>query len=159
MTFIAAADAANLPVEKGLSAVNADDRVCIQFADRTSCTGSVDMDDAYRIAEGQSNRWDYGIGYRVENDEFAVWIEPHSATSDREVATMVKKLKWLKNKLAQEDFEALRKLTEKAAKKGFKRFWWVTDGKIGIRKGTKDTNLLSKQGLNFPCRMVTLGRD
>lgn len=117
------------------------------------------MDDAYRIAEGQSNRWDYGIGYRVELDEFAVWIEPHSATSDREVATMLRKLQWLKDKLATEDFEALRKLTEKAGSANFKKFWWVTSGKIGIRQGTRNANLLSKQGLNFPCRTVTLGRD
>lgn len=154
-----AAQAANLVAKAGLSAVKSQDRCCIQFATKTRCAGSVDIDEAYRIAEGQSNRWDYGIGYSVEHDEFAVWIEPHSATSGHEVTTMLRKLKWLKDKLATEDFKALRKLTENAAKNDFKRFWWVTSGKIGIRKGTKEANLLSKKGLNFPCRTVTLGRD
>ena len=159
LTFFEAANAARLPVNIGLAALETRDRKCVQRAAGTTFAGSVNMDEAYRQLEPQSNRWDYGLGFSIADEEFAVWIEPHSATSASEVTTMLRKLQWLKDKLASEEFQGLRKMTEKARQKGLRQFSWVAHGKIGFRKGTSDANRLSQAGLNFPCRTVTLGRD
>jgi hypothetical protein len=159
LSFIKAAMAANLPVSNGLQAVEAQDRGCMKCVAGAKFTGSVNMDEAYRVAEAQSNRWDYGLGFCMANEEFAVWIEPHSATSVREVKTMLRKLQWLKDKLATDDFEMLRGLTDKARQKNLRQFSWIAHGKIGFRQGTTEAKRLAKAGLNFPCRNVTLGRD
>jgi hypothetical protein len=158
LTFIEAARAAGLSAKNGLQALEARDRGCVQCTTDTSFAGSVNMDEAYRATEGQFNRWDYGLGFRIGAEEFAVWIEPHSATSAREVTTMLRKLQWLKDKIATDDFEGLRILTDRARRAGLRQFWWVTVGKISIRPGTQEANRLAKAGLNFPCRTVKLGR-
>jgi len=95
----------------------------------------------------------------MNGQEFAVWIEPHSATSAREIDTMIRKLRWLKLKLATNEFRMLWKLTENTRNKEWRRYWWVTSGPIRIRSGTREANRLASVGINFPCRNVVLGRD
>jgi len=159
LNFIDAANAANLPVSDGIQAMKARDRVKVKCSAGTTLSGSVNMDEAYRVSEPQSNRWDYGLGFSKAANEFAVWIEPHSATSASEVTTMLRKLQWLKDKLSTEDFGGLRRLTEKTQRANLRPFWWVAHGKIGFRKGTTNAIRLAKAGLNFPCRQVSLGKD
>lgn len=157
MSFVDAAKAAGVPVSNGIQALEATDRATIECARGISFSGSVNLDEAYRVAEPQSNRWDYGLGFRIATEEYAVWIEPHSATSTREITKMLRKLQWLKDKLASKDFEQLSRLTKRTRIAKYRQFWWVTSGKIGIRPGTTDANRLAKNGLNFPCKRVTVG--
>jgi len=159
LTFFDAARAAGLAATTGMDGLEAGHRGIVKCAAGTSVSGSVNMDEAFRITEGQSNRWDYGLGFRMNGQEFAVWIEPHSATSAREIDTMIRKLRWLKLKLATNEFRMLWKLTENTRNKEWRQYWWVTSGPIRIRSGTREANRLASVGINFPCRNVVLGRD
>lgn len=160
MTFRAAVQATGLTPSDGLQAIAADHKVCIVTKKGgAKPTGSVDMDAAYSAKEPHANRWDYGIGFQLGGTEFTVWVEPHSATSSHEVTTMIKKLLWLKEKLGAPDFLQLRLLTDQTGKANQRRFWWVTAGKINIRRGTVQEKQLAKFGLNYPVRSFRLGLD
>lgn len=157
MTFVEAAKVAKVQVADGIQALEAPHRLMVQCAKGIKFSGSVNLDEAYRMAEPQSNRWDYGLGFKMANTEYAVWIEPHSATSTHEITTMLRKLMWLKGKLASDEFAQLYGLTQKTRNARMRQFWWVTSGKISIRPGTTAAVKLAKGGLNFPCRRVTVG--
>lgn len=121
-------------------------------------TGSVDMDEGYRAAEPESPRWDYGLGLQRRGEsEFAVWVEPHPASSTGEVARIIAKLDWLEGKLAQAEFIALKALTDKAAQSGVFRFHWLAmTGDIRIRPGSREALMLAKRGLRLPTRYLAL---
>lgn len=158
MSFIDAASAAGLTPSAGLQKLEKGDRKCVRKQNGTVFSGSVNIDDSYRAIEPQANRWDYGIGCQVDGVEFAVWVEPHSATSTHEISTVLKKLQWMKDKLAMQEFSELRQLTERTRQKGLRQFWWVTTGRINIRSGTPQANKLAQAGLNFPCKLANLDR-
>lgn len=82
----------------GLQAIEAKYRKCVQLKDsRVSC--SLNIDEAYREAEPQNNRWDYYIhvigGPKLA---YAVFFEPHTCTT-KEVSCFLEKHKWLLEKI------------------------------------------------------------
>ena len=156
MKFSDAVRQAGLTPSEGLQGLEEGDRKCIRKQSRTIFNGSVNIDASYREIEPQANRWDYGIGCQVDGVDFAVWVEPHSAASEHEISMMLRKLQWMKDKLATQKFEELRKLTEQTRKKGLRQFWWVTTGRINIRNGTPQANRLAQAGLNFPRKELNI---
>jgi hypothetical protein len=131
------------------------DRPCVTAI---SLVGSVDVDAAFQHIEAQANRWDYGVGFEVDTVHFAAWIEPHSATSPREISVMIRKLRWMKDKLSTEEFKQLRRLTSRTTEKGWRAFWWVTLGRVGFRSGSREANRIALAGLNFPCKCAEVGK-
>lgn len=120
-------------------------------------TGSVDLDAEFAGQEAQSPRWDYGLGIQNSDAaEVAVWLEVHTSTSPREVDQMLRKLAWLKSKLAQPGFAKLHHLTEAARQQGRQQFIWLTAGAVGIRAGSRDFNKLAVQGLGMPRSFVQI---
>lgn len=156
MTYIEALNAAGLEAATGLQALKATDRCCVDGS-KVKLIASVDLDTHFSKTDSQSNRWDYGLGFSKDGEEYAIWIEPHSATSCKEITTMIKKHRWVKDKLEADKFKNLKKLTEKTQKKGMRVYWWTTQGKIGFRKGSQDARRLASAGLNFPCRTIPVG--
>ena len=144
-------------MKAGLDAVQENDRKYLGCEMGCKVAGSVNLDEAYRVANPYSNRWDYGVGFSVGKEEFATWIEPHSATSEREVGVMVRKLTWLKDKLSTAEYSELLAMTEKTGKNGYRKYWWVAPGRIGFRKGTSSARQLSIAGLNFPSKDMRIG--
>jgi hypothetical protein len=159
LNFSDATTEAGLSAKLGLQGLKSVDRQCVKKVPAATITGSIDLDDTFRAAEAQANRWDYGVGFSLAGIDYATWIEPHSATSVSEISTMIRKLQWLRDKLGTDDFDHLRRLTEKTRAAGLRQYWWVTLGKISFRPGTNDANRLARAGLNFPRRAVTLGKD
>lgn len=160
MTFLAAARAAGLTPSVGLQAITRDHKACIVVRKgQNQPTGSIDTDAAYSAIEAQVNRWDYGLGFEHRVAECAVWVEPHSATSTHEVSTMIRKLQWLKDKLATPEYEQLRLMTEQTGQVGLRKYWWVTTGRISIRRGTPQEKQLANVGLNYPVRSFRLGKE
>lgn len=64
----------------------------IKLGDTKKCEGSVDLDVCFSNSQPQSHRWDYCFSYKGE----VFFVEVHSAISS-EVATVIKKLEWLKD--------------------------------------------------------------
>lgn len=156
--FEGAATAAGLKVLPGKSAVKGQYQPGIAVGPGLSFTASVDIDLDCQAAEPQANRWDYGLGLRNQKgEEFAVWIEPHPASSTGEVAKIIAKLDWLERKLAQPGFKDLKALTQKSAQADVPRFHWLAmTGDIRIRAGSREAALLSKRGLRIPSRHLLL---
>lgn len=150
-----AADA-GLSSESGLKAVQKVYRRAIVCGSDYEFTGSCDLDAAFAASEPQATRWDYGIGIRWGEEEMAVWIEPHPASSTGEVAAMLAKLGWLKAKLAQVDFAKLRGMTRAAQQAHTAYHWLAATGRIRIPPQGPERLKLAKAGLAFPTRFLRL---
>lgn len=149
--FITAIQAAKLTPEIGKGAVEKCYKSVIQAESNTTFTGSVDLDSFFSKTEPHANRWDYGLGIQKQGQpEIAIWIEPHSGGSTKEVKTVLAKLDWLEKKLAQPDFAQLKQLTEKAQQQNIKRFIWLSSGSCRIRPGSREAHLLAARGLDLP---------
>jgi hypothetical protein len=155
MSFQNAALNAGIPSREGLQALEARDRRCIVSVG-VNLTASINVDAHFAETEARSNRWDYGIGYESDGKHFAIWVEPHSATSTHEITTMIRKFEWLKDKLATEPFVELQRLTTNTRENGLRQFWWVTTGKISIRRDTPQAKRLAASGINYPERQVQI---
>ena len=156
--FECAAIIAGLHASKGKGAVKRQYQAGIASGPTLKFTASVDMDESCKAAEPDSHRWDYGLGVeRNHENEFAVWVEPHPASSTGEVSKIIAKLDWLERKLEQPAFKDLKALTQKAAQAGVPRFHWLAiTGDIRIRPGSREAVLLSKRGLRLPTRHLAL---
>ena len=138
--------------QRGLQALGA-------YSNRVRCrktqqlTGSINLERAVAGTGSSENLWDYGIGYRRQGIEVAVWIEVHAAHTG-EVKVVMKKLDWLRRWL-QGDGTALQSLTNWLSNP----FWWVaTDSGVHIRAGSPQERLLRQSGLMGPKRNLDLDR-
>ncbi len=121
------------------------------YSERIRCqntrrfTGSVDLNEVI-----YDSPWDYGIGFREDKAEVAIWIEPHPAYTS-EVSTFLSKLEWLKGWL-QNEAEYLWNLTQKSKTP----FIWLATRGVHIPKKSRQARLLSEAGLPFPREVVEL---
>ena len=156
--FERAATIAGLTASKGKGAVKHQYQAGITCGPLVKFTGSVDIDEGCRVAEPESHRWDYGLGLQRNGEsEFAVWVEPHPASSTGEVAKIIAKLDWLERKLERPEFKDLKALTRRSAQAGVLRFHWLAmTGDIRIRPGSREAAILTKRGLRLPTRYLAL---
>ena len=156
--FDSAVQAAGLTALSGKDAVEGSYRAQIKAANGWKFTGSVDMDAHFKSAEGQSNRWDYGIGIsEVGGRELVCWLEPHPASSTGEVRKMLDKLAWLKEKLDAPAFKKLKALTYVPDRVGHPFYWLRTlKGECRITAHGKEAKQLAKSGLRMPAQQLTL---
>ena len=156
--FAQAVKAAGLTVEAGKGAVESRYRGHVASKlSNTQFTGSLNMDEAFRTAEGQTHRWDYGLGVRLPaKNEMAVWVEPHPASSNGEVKVVLAKLDWLKSKLRLAAFEPLKVLTDECVTQGVRPYRWMASGHVGIRPGSREANLLARAGMDLPSQQVVI---
>ena len=147
---------AGLTPHGGKEAIEGSYRANIIAAKGCSFTGSVDVDAHFSASEGRSPRWDYGLGLQnAAGEAVACWVEPHPASSTGEVAKMLAKLEWLKAKLNEPEFKALRRMTYASTSSPF--HWLLTEtGGCRISAGSADAKRLAKQGLRMPTRQVVL---
>jgi hypothetical protein len=132
----------------GLQALSKNDAKRISCENPRQLTGSINVDHALQSAQPQANRWDYGIGLQRGENETAVWVEVHPASS-ASISDMLNKLEWLKNWLRSEAPE-LRKLTGDG-------FYWVsTEGPIAITPNSTYAKQLASVGLHGPMRVLNL---
>ena len=103
-----------------------------------SCDGSVDIDKCLFEQKKylNANRWDYAFGYKSQ----AYFVEVHSANTS-EVATVLRKLQWLKDWLKEKAPE-INKI------KASKPYYWVASGKYNILKTSPQFRTINQAGLN-----------
>lgn len=105
-------------------------------------TGSINLDEAWLRIESNANRWDYGVGLKeTAKAECVVWIEVHSAITG-EVATMLKKLAWLKGWLRTKA-PTLNQMTHSNS------YIWIASAGNNIPKHTPQYRQLVQSGLRF----------
>ena len=158
IAFPHAAAAAGLAVAVGKGAVEGRYRGSISARQaKTQFTGSIDTDSAFRATEGQVHRWDYGIGLKkLGKNELAVWLEPHPASSLGEVKVVLAKLDWLKSKLNLPAFKMLKALTDECVKQNTRPYHWMASGRVCIRPGSREANMLALAGLDIPSNKVEI---
>jgi len=135
----------------GLRALAKKDRQLIT-ADGNRLTGSVNLDESLKKGEhAQASRWDYGIGYKINNSEVAIWVEVHPASSTDDVKIVAKKLEWLKHFLGLKDASELRAMTL--------AFFWVATSRVNrlIAEALQRFGS-SMQGLKGPMKQLDLSK-
>jgi hypothetical protein len=117
-------------------------------------TGSIDLDRALSAAQPNSNRWDYGIGFRVAGGrEVAIWLEVHPASAG-EVDVVLRKYAWLVAWLKTHS-PNLDVLTRRPGK--VRRFFWLaTRAGVNIRPGSLHARRLQSTGFDLPRRSIKL---
>lgn len=69
---------------------------------------------------------------------------------------MLAKLAWLEAKLELPAFSKLKALTQQTRKVGKRPFHWLASGKVSIRAGTREANMLAVSGLDLPASHLEL---
>jgi hypothetical protein len=124
----------HLRLVKGLKALEKDHSKKIIFLKEEQIF-SVFLDECLAKTDPNGSRWDYIIGYKDE----AIFVEVHSAKTD-EVATVIKKLNWLKLWLINDGIE-VNKIKAKHC------FHWLQSSKFDLIKNSKQYRLASQNGI------------
>jgi len=120
----------------GLKGLGTDSKK-IRLADTTKCEGSVDIDGCLAKNQPQSNRWDYCFSYRSE----VFFIEVHSAITS-EVATVIKKLQWLKDWLNNQASEINKlKATSRTP------YYWIQSSYFNIPPTSRQYRMAVQAGI------------
>jgi hypothetical protein len=115
----------------------------ITATDPNRITGSVDIDTALQLACANDYRWDYAIGYRINNqDDKAFFVEFHKANVD-EVERVLRKKQWLESWMRGKPVDNLSP----------RRFVWVGTGGIKIPPNSPQRRILSTHGLQLVPRL------
>ena len=153
--FRSAVEAASPPVSKayapGIQALQRSHRRLVSCPDGDRITGSIDLDSALQAMQPNAPRWDYGIGYRLDHREHAVWIEVHSAQTSK-VREVLRKLRWLKDWLAS-DGVSLQRLT--TADGPVPAFVWIASGSNRLPSTTRQAKLAAQEGV-YPRKRLQL---
>ncbi len=112
-------------------------------------TGSIDLDQALRPTLPNQPRWDYGIGFKSQYGEVAIWVEVHPASSTH-INEVLKKLVWLRDWLRQHA-PSLYALTRSD---GY--YWIATDGAVHITSHSPQRKRLAVEGLQGPLKVLQL---
>lgn len=125
-----------LTSQDGLTALKGNERCKILPTNKRMVNGSADIDSSYLASEPISQRWDYVIGYKNQ----AYFVEIHPACTSQ-VAKVIGKLEWLKNKL-KGDLHPLDRI------KADTPFHWIASGsKIDILSTSKEYKQCAAKGL------------
>jgi hypothetical protein len=152
VTFKKAVEASTPPLNKaykpGLQALGDYSKkiLCARRPPSKTFSGSVDADRATaRIPlYAGMNRWDYGIGYKpVKGPECAIWVDVHGA-KDKEVGTLARKAKWLKEYLKQNAPE-LWKMTLNSPEE--LRFIWLGTKSVHLLKNSPEYRRAKQEGI------------
>ena len=130
----------NQAYQPGLEALPKSDRNHISVQRPRSLSGSINLDLTLSKSEPSSHRWDFGIAQKVGDGEKIYWVEIHPESTS-EINTVIKKLTWLKQWLA-----------DAGGHLGFKNFSnrefiWISSGKTALIPSGQQSKLLASNGL------------
>jgi len=118
----------------------------IQAQRPSRIAGSVALDSALQPAYPNAHRWDYAVGYRLNNQEDrAYFIEVHRAEVG-EVSRVLKKKQWLQCWMQGKAVDDVRP----------REFVWLSAGSIRIPPNSPHRRHLNAQGLKL-VRTLRLG--
>ncbi len=132
---------------EGLGSVRNVDRTRLRCSNPRRLRGSVNLDDALRLALPNDPRGDYAIGIsQRSHSDRAVWLEVHPASS-LHVGEVLNKLRWLRGWVAS-DAPELQGLPA--------HFCWVATGSVSFRRGSREEKRIAQEGIRFPSKLLNL---
>jgi hypothetical protein len=116
----------------------------IQVANKRDLQGSIDIDNCTRQKYPSSNRWDYAFAYAGE----IFFVEVHSAQTS-EVATVLKKLTWLKDwlKRSAPEINKMKAVSQTP-------FYWIQSKGFAIPSQSRQYRLAVTKGLKPVSKIV-----
>ncbi|MEA3283603.1 MAG: hypothetical protein U9Q00_01320 [Synergistota bacterium] len=133
----------------GRKALKGSDKNLVKAVDSRRISGSLDMDEAWRIEYPNAPRWDYCIGYDLNGGEVVYYLEVHPAETS-EVSSVIEKARFLRKRMpldAHSLWDIRRSLV------------WVASGRINIPpKHARKRKQLASEGVKGPERFLTLGK-
>jgi hypothetical protein len=108
---------------------------------------SCNIDDAFKSVDSNSNRWDYWIEYGTTKSKKVVWVEIHNARSTSNVADVIAKASWLRQKI-RGPLESLNGVPGTL-------FWIPTSG-VEVYRDPKTRRRLAQNGILLAHRKLTL---
>lgn len=133
----------------GLQALRASDRGRVSANDPRLLSGSLDLDSTLSVAEPNSPRWDYGIGWKETSNssERVLWVEIHPVRTKTHLSEIELKLNWLMQWLSG----AGRRVG------GIEReFVCVSSGETGFTSTSPQLRRFAARGLRFAGRHLRL---
>jgi hypothetical protein len=133
----------------GLGALRETDRSKISIEDTRLLKGSIDLDSALKREEPASNRWDYGIAWKRNQNspEQIAWVEVHPLRSGKNLKEIEQKWIWLRGWL-NGNGHRLDKFP--------REFICIASGKMQFSKTAPQLRRLAQQGIRMPGRHVSL---
>ena len=130
--------------QKGIQAVEKNDKAKFDFLNLAKVNGSVDIDKALEQSDKSGNRWDYSIGYNNK----AYFFEVHSMSSGKNIDEVIKKAQWL------ELF--LKKTTSINSIKQYPFCWIATDAgnQLRITRKSAQWKMLEKLHIEWDIQKV-----
>jgi hypothetical protein len=130
----------------GLGALGGDRRR-VTIEDTRRISGSVNVEQAQLQTSNEDHTWDYGVGIAAGTDDFAIWIEVHSADS-LHVELVLYKLQSL-IVLLRDHAPELNALPT--------RFVWLATGAVYISPNSNERRRLNSKGLLLRSKQLDLG--
>lgn len=129
-------------LKPGLRALGNDSKRIV-VSNTSSCEGSVNLDTCLATRYPQSNRWDYCFAYDGE----VFFVEVHSAITS-EVATVIKKLEWLKQWLINSAPELNRLKAQSRTP-----YYWIQSSGFSILPQSKQFRAAVQAGIKPIARL------
>lgn len=131
-------------LQPGLQALRHTDKSYITCAKPRLLSGSVDLDSTLSAELPNASRWDYGVGVHCpQTDDKVIWVEIHPASSTSEIKSVLAKLKWLKDWLAENAPELFARSGD---------YVWVATGAVAFPASSPQRRQLAAAGLQFAGR-------
>lgn len=129
-------------IEPNAEAMKKADRKLIKKSERSKIGDSLDLDEAFRQAYPQENRWDYLLS--VPTSSRIVGVEPHSA-KDGEVSVVI----------AKKRSSTLRLQGHLIPQQRIAAWIWVASGTVEFSIMDRARRQLAQNGITFAGRMVS----
>lgn len=124
-------------VKDGLGAIERADLDCFNHDIRGLFSDSLDIDEGFKKGGEQDSRWDYLLGHEESNQ--IIGVEPHSATTNREIETVIAKRA-----------AAIRQLQGHLRDGVIVSKWlWVASGRVQLLPFDKAKRQLDQNGIEF----------
>lgn len=135
-------------LKKDIAALKASDRNKVNLEGLiVECSANIDKELAKDPAEANANRWDYFLCVRKRRTHFPIYVEVHGVSVE-EAPKLLKKLVWLKNKIAAEPWPQNPEIPFFVAGSGLLRPGTATYSELAmnriviIKKGDRVTEIL-----------------
>lgn len=131
--------------EKGLQALDNNNRTKIVPANNRHLEGSVDIDSCLSRSFPNASRWDYVLCY----DSKVYCIEVHPA-SGGEVKSVINKANWLKRWLQTTGASIIE------YNGSYPTCHWIASGKVTILRDSNYARRLAEAGVQFPKELMRI---
>jgi hypothetical protein len=127
-----------------MQALRPEHRGLIARESRRCIIDSLEFDLAMRREHETESRWDYLAS--IKNSREPIGIEPHTASSDHEITSVIRKKTWSE--------QLLRSHLESGVQ--VREWFWVSSGNVRFSRMERASRRLDQAGITFAGRLLRL---